>query len=439
MKSHWPLSILGIGISVAAYLAIGYFIPRENTASLIISFFLLFAPYLYWSFLKPLEHKQILWVGMAFRIILVFALPALTDDFYRFFWDGTLTINGLNPFDFLPTELPTDVLNETWLNDKLLGQLNSPEYYTIYPPLLQGIFAFSAFLSQGDILAFVILCKVINLGFDLLTWFALGKLLKELKLPANRLTIYFLNPMIIVELSGNLHYELAMVATLGMAFWFLLKRKMLLAGILLALSVSTKLYPIVLVPFFLLTGNVKQKVVFILGFGVAMAVLFLPIFGPLQIAHIRESINLYFATFEFNAGIYYLIRWLGFQAIGYNIIQWSGAALGFITLILIALIWRRNLKYPDLRNRLTSTAFVILAYYALATTVMPWYISGILAYSIFGTYRFPIAWSGLAILSYTAYTTPTVQENYGLIAVEYGLVFIMAITEFRRIRSKRNT
>lgn len=434
MKNHGLLSILGIGISLAAYTAIGYFVPRENPAPLIITFFLLFAPYLYWSFIKPLEHKQILVLGMLFRILLVFALPALTDDFYRFFWDGTLSINGVNPFDFLPSELPSEVLQNTWLNDELFQQLNSPEYYTIYPPLLQGIFAFSAYLSQGDVFTFVVICKIVNLGFDLLTWFALGKLLKELKLSANRLTLYFLNPMIIVELSGNLHYELAMVATLALAFWLLVKKRMLMAGIALALSVSTKLYPIVLVPFFLLAGNVKQKLVFLIGFGAAMLGLFLPIFGPLQIDHIRESIDLYFATFEFNAGIYYLIRWVGFQITGYNMIKWIGAGLGFTTLGLMAIIWIRNLRRPDMKTMLVSVSFVVLAYYALATTVMPWYITGILAFSLFGKFRFPVVWSALAILSYTAYATPIVKENYSLIALEYALVFLVGIVEFKQAK-----
>jgi hypothetical protein len=37
-------------------------------------------------------------------LLLLFAVPALSDDFYRFVWDGRLLFNGINPYTILPAD-----------------------------------------------------------------------------------------------------------------------------------------------------------------------------------------------------------------------------------------------------------------------------------------------------------------------------------------------
>jgi hypothetical protein len=43
--------------------------------------------------------------ALLFRLLLLFAVPALSDDFYRFLWDGRLSLEGINPFLYTPRQL----------------------------------------------------------------------------------------------------------------------------------------------------------------------------------------------------------------------------------------------------------------------------------------------------------------------------------------------
>jgi alpha-1,6-mannosyltransferase len=63
------------------------------------------------------------------------------------------------------------------------------------------------------------------------------------------------------------------------------------------------------------------------------------------------------------------------------------------------------------------------AYFLLATTVHPWYITSLVLLSVITSYRYPVVWSVLIILSYAAYRTVPYSENLWLVAVEYIVVF----------------
>jgi len=76
-------------------------------------------------------------------------------------------------------------------------------------------------------------------------------------------------------------------------------------------------------------------------------------------------------------------------------------------------------------------------YFLFATTVHPWYLGTLVALATCTTFRFPMVWSGMAVLSYAAYQTPSYQENLWLVALEYGAVLAILATEVRRYRKAR--
>ena len=89
--------------------------------------------------LKNSDEFNIRWllgISLLLRIIPMFAIPALSDDFYRFIWDGRLLAAGINPFAGLPGEfLNEPALVAKGISNELYGLLNSPTHYTIYPPV----------------------------------------------------------------------------------------------------------------------------------------------------------------------------------------------------------------------------------------------------------------------------------------------------------------
>ena len=67
--------------------------------------------------------------------------------------------------------------------------------------------------------------------------------------------------------------------------------------------------------------------------------------------------------------------------------------------------------------------FVLSFYYFTATTVHPWYIASLLILSVFTTYKFPLVWSFVGILSYLAYANVNNTENLWVIGLEYTIIY----------------
>ncbi|MGI9553793.1 MAG: hypothetical protein ACR2NC_02625, partial [Thermodesulfobacteriota bacterium] len=37
-------------------------------------------------------------IGLLIRVITLFSIPVLEDDYFRYLWDGSVTANGINPY-----------------------------------------------------------------------------------------------------------------------------------------------------------------------------------------------------------------------------------------------------------------------------------------------------------------------------------------------------
>ena len=124
-------------VYVLAIFSIGNWIERHNTLPLLLAYSSAFLGYIF--LLQKNDTSRLLFsTGVIVRILLFLSLPSLSDDLYRFIWDGTLLKNGIHPFN----ELPGYYLNQNipGLDHQLYDKLNSPKYFTIYPPLNQFIF-----------------------------------------------------------------------------------------------------------------------------------------------------------------------------------------------------------------------------------------------------------------------------------------------------------
>ena len=194
-------------------IGLGYFVERSQFFLLISGIFIFFIIYL--STFQYFKKEQDIWffigLGVLLRLILLFSLPNLSDDIYRFIWDGRLLVNGINPFDQLPSFYMEQGISIPGINQPLYQLLNSPNYFTIYPPVCQGIFAFAVWLFPDSILGSSIVIKSIFLFFEIGTIALMIQLLKHFMLPLRNVLLYILNPLIILELIGNIHFEAAML------------------------------------------------------------------------------------------------------------------------------------------------------------------------------------------------------------------------------------
>lgn len=368
-------------------------------------------------------------IGLGFRLIALFALPQLSDDYFRFVWDGRLLAQGINPFLQLPStymENPTEAL-ALGLTEELYQGLNSKDYFTIYPPILQGIFSLGATLFPDNLQAHLWLMKGCVFLAEAGSLWLIFRLLQKMKLPPAWLAIYALNPLAIVELTGNLHFEALMIMGLLWCIWELKQKRWKLATIPFAIAVGSKLLPLMLLPLLIRRLGWLRAI----GFGALVlfwtGLMFLPILDVETFLHLQESVGLYFQSFEFNASIYYLVRWLGYQVTGYNIIQTAGPLLAGVTVLGIFVL--TFLEKPVNLSR--SMMWVFLFYLSLSSIVHPWYSITLIALCSLTRYRFPLIWSLLIPLSYATYRTSAYEESMWLVAVEYVLLLLAVIYELR--------
>ncbi|MCT4700030.1 mannosyltransferase [Tenacibaculum haliotis] len=445
-------SLLLTFIGSVLYFCFAYFLDRTEFSNLLFLWFSLFLiTYFLW---KSNKNNFILLASLSilFRLIFLVAIPNLSQDFYRFIWDGRMILEGLNPYLSLPKtfiEQQTYPVNQAIDLYKGMGAMNG-SHYTNYPPINQLCFLIAAIFANKSILGSVLVMRIIIIFADVGILYFGKKLLEKLNLPVQNIFLYALNPFIIIEMTGNLHFEPVMLFFLVWSLYKLLQRKWIWAALLLACSVSVKLVPLLFLPLFLqwfirpLQTN-NKKIITWIGFKfrpkelfklisfylVVIAVtllLFLPFYSSELIANYSNSVGLWFRNFEFNASFYYVAREIGYLFRGYNEIAVIGKIMPFLTILfLIAITFIRNNK--SFTQLLTAMLFGLSFYYFTTTTMHPWYIATLLILSLFTKYRFPVIWSIVIIFSYQAYANQPWKENLWFVALEYVIVYGFLIWE----------
>jgi SAM-dependent methyltransferase len=366
---------------------------------------------------------------MILRGAYLLVFPELSDDFWRYLWDGMVLNEGVSPYEVLPSQLD---ISESIRG--LLPMLNSPGYFSIYPPVLQGFFSISARVAEGNPFEFVLAMRALVLLAELASMLLIWKLLKAWNLHARNLMLYAFNPLVIVEFTGNLHTEAFMVFFLLLSLWLLVEKRQTLSAVAFGLGVGTKLLPLLFLPFFIKRIGSVKTAVFSAVVGLTMVLMYTPFWSAELVQNTRETLALYFAYFEFNGSIYYLVREGGFWIKGYNIIADTAIWLPRIVLVSILLIAFLN-KDRKLSSLPKMMLFAWFIYYAFATTVNPWYVAVLVAFLPFVKYRFGLIWLMLVPLSYHAFGYADYHENLLVIAIEYVPVYLWLFFELGLFKS----
>lgn len=491
---------------------LGYGVDRTDFWSLIGAFLLAFGGY--FALVYRADSGRLLWLiglGIALRVALAFGFPLLSDDVYRFIWDGRLIMDGQNPFVELPAYYLEAGNEVPGLSPELFDRLNSPDYYTIYPPVAQGVFTLAVWGSPGSWYGAAVIMKLFLLACELGSlWLLLrlfsartqgarfsfkkarsvvgkGKVFNNLSsessplssaegpgerehMPRTNLLFYWLNPLIIVEIMGNLHFEGAMVFFLLLAYYLLQRSKLVAGAVAMAAAVASKLLPLMLLPLLVrrlwgtspqpLSGTFRLRLngeglfsrnawrfirvtlvsfiqsgkrfyLFSIAFGIACLLFFAPLLlSPGFLEGFQSSLELYQKKFEFNASLYYVARAIGYWQVGWNQIATIGPLLAQVSaagILLLALLDKRQ----DWASLPEGWMWAFVLYLLCATTVHPWYLSVPIVLCCFTRWRFPLVWSFLIMLTYASYVTEPYGELLWLVGLEYVAVVGFALWEWR--------
>jgi hypothetical protein len=173
--------------------------------------------------------------AVLWRAALVVAPPLLSDDVYRYVWEGRIQHRGGNPY--LWTDRPE---SPRWmpLRDAVWQGVNHKGYTAVYPPVWQLLTR--GVTALGDS---VRLMKAFLVGCELLAWAAVARLLALRGLPRGRLLMLAWSPLALVEIAGSGHNEAAGLAALAAALLALETARPGLAAAAAGLGLGIKLLP----------------------------------------------------------------------------------------------------------------------------------------------------------------------------------------------------
>ncbi len=371
----------------------------------------------------------------ALRLGALAAPVSLSDDVHRYVWDGTLVARGHDPY----ASRPVDVAHLPGLGEDALERLNSPRYYSVYPPLAQAAFALCAAFQALTGAPATLTLRALFTITDLL---AIGALLSACaRLGRSRIfaLLYAWHPLAYWEVAAGGHTEALMLPLVLFALMAALEDRALRAGALLGAAASVKLTALVLGPalfvFLLRRGGPRGAAPFALAAPAVLLATFAPFASPTLWPHLSESLALYSRTFSFDAPVYYGARFL----LGYRE-GWSEPvdpllvpALGAATLACVTLLALAQDGGP--RRLAGGLAWTYLAYLVLSRVIHPWYLLAPLALGALAGRRAVAVLALVAPLGYLAYS---MGEEPPTVLLVQSAAFVLALVLERRARAPRH-
>ncbi|MGI9173355.1 MAG: glycosyltransferase 87 family protein [Chthoniobacterales bacterium] len=342
----WPrdllLALLGLGVLAISWPALSALRQGHREFFFYLAFgqalLALVAARLVWQ-APPSRATLLIVLGAAavLRLGILFEPPRLSDDIYRYVWDGRVQAAGINPYRYLPVDLHLAALRD----EAIYPHINRRTYaLTIYPPMAQMIFR-AVQQGTGSVTGF----KACLLLFEAITIGSVMHLLASFGLPRARVLVYAWNPLVLWEFSGNGHIDAAMIAFVALALVARKAERNTLTGILLGAATLTKFFPLALFPALYRRWDWKMPIAFaatcLAGYlpylGVGRRVLgFLSIYADEEGMRTGRYFPLLLARFVFGnreipAGIYIGIASLLLAALAARAVwKWNEARGGFL-------------------------------------------------------------------------------------------------------------
>lgn len=354
--------------------------------------------------------------GLLFRLPLIPLEPALSSDVYRYLWEGKVqAVAGLNPYVVPPADNRLAFMRD----EGIFPHINRKEAPTIYPAGAQLIFALAHKAGVDSPQAF----KVLSLAADVLTLLLLLLILKQLRLPSNRVIIYAWNPLLIYEFFWSGHLEILMLPPLLGFIYLSLRGRVLAAGAALGLATAIKLVPIFLLASVPPGKRLKTAIPLVSMLGCVY------VFYLSAGSRILGFLPTYFSDpYEiFNLGIVQLGSLRGLELFSLSL-SWVRLILFALLLGSLMMISRRPFNSPAdfiKKSYASFSAYLLLIYPAFH----PWYLCTLMPLLCLIPSRAWILFSVLLPLSYLKYLTADGAMPAWITLAQFAPLYLLLICE----------
>jgi hypothetical protein len=319
--------------------------------------------------------------GAALRIAAMTVVVPLSDDVYRYAWDGTVQASGTSPYAYVPAQADdVDVLADRrtdWLfPDAVAGgdtceaigrddgctRINRPEVHTIYPPLAQLWFLGGHLAGASKLrdLGWQVVALAPDVATVALLWLVLTRSGRDPRWAA----AFAWSPIAVLEGVQNAHVD-------GLAAFFvvvavaLAGRRPAASGAALGVAAMVKLYPAVLLPVLLGRRPVRVLTAFV-AVCVASYLPYVLVAG----VDVLGFLPGYLDEEQYDGPArYLLLRPLGLPTAVTTALV---GLLGLAVAVRVYLVARRAAAAP-LGDLAPSACLLLGAALLLATPVQPWY------------------------------------------------------------------
>lgn len=337
--------------------------------------------------------------------------PVLSDDLYRYLFDGLMTLQGQNPYALAPLDAgaPGPALKA------LLPLVNHGEMVTIYPPAAQAVFAAGA--AAGRLAGMVPGMKLVLVAMDCGSCILILALLKCLRLPAHRAVLYAWNPLPVIETGSSGHIDAAAVLFLFAALVLTLRaRTPVLAAFFMAMSILTKWMPLIFFPAWFLLVRPPERAAALatcIGAGSCLTLMFWP-----EVSHGMTSLGVYLAHWEFSGFVFRVLR----EMTGSGTITRALLAIAMAGTVGAGILRQWRSHRPPEEAAMACMATAAAAYLILSPTVYPWYALYLAAFLPFIPAPAGLVFTWSLLLSYRILITVSFTGQWAEESVTPALV-----------------
>ncbi len=431
VKRQWGL-LLAAGVGLLAYggmvsMQWRYGTLRDGRTPETIAWYLLaFVAYLgilVWAERRDVPQRWLWGTAVLFRLLLLLTTPTLSDDVYRYLWDGHVATHGVSPYAYAVNAPELD-----YLDAPPRAQVNNAWMASPYLPAAQLLFWGITAVFPLRPLAM----QIAMMLFDLFSAWLISRLLAAASLPRQRLLLYLWNPLVIVEISHGAHVDAWMIFLILLALALSIRNAAppsLLPPLFLALATLTKILPLLLFPILFWHWNWRQRS----AFGLFTVGLLVPfgwqagwgLCGELDGMGLFGALRIYGRQWQFNSGLFYWLEQVLNRRGVPDSVGLSKIMLVMALFLVVTAVFLRARRQKDTLNTLRLTAVPFIAYILITPTLHPWYLLSLLIFLPFlppsakesgQRWLLALPWiylSGALIFSYLTYIDPL---NFGELA-----------------------